>query len=135
MLAGSFGHRYRDPHDVPIQVSDHKITMPPRAVTRRLDNLDAHPPNLLEEIVEFTVDPELRLDGTRHPMGGVILSQEVNRNAVTVEDCVHGHVARRIHDPRLEAEHAAVPLYGRADVCHGVNRIRLLPFHDVFSSG
>ena len=88
MLAGSLRNRQRDPYDVPIQVSDHEITMSPRAVSRRLDDLGAHPLNLLEEVVESTVDPELRLHGTRQAMGGLVLPQEVNRNAVTGQNCI-----------------------------------------------
>src|SRR5262245_31425330 len=98
--------------------------MTPGLIRRAANDLDPLGSHLFEQLVELSIDPELRLDRPGEQKIADALLDKVNRYPVAIQ-----HGINVVYESRFEAERAAVPGHRGIDVGNRIDGVRSLPLH------
>src|SRR5215510_5604089 len=119
----------RDPDDVPVGVGQQEVAMSPGSLLDRLQDASTHSFRVREDLLELLSHPELGLRGRPDAMLRLRCPNQMNGNAVSVENGIVRSVEAVVYQRGSEAAHLLKPFDGDGNVTHRIKGIRSGPSH------
>src|SRR5215510_9522098 len=98
LRSGMLRQRLRDPDDVPVGVGQQEVAMPPGSLLDRLQDASTHSFRVREDRLELLSHPELGLRRRLDTMLRLRCPNEMNGDAVSVEDGIVRSVEAVVHE-------------------------------------